>query len=126
MKKAVAFSQKAKNYLLDMCYTGEETSNKATASNVASQIELQRGNRPEMLSETKWSIERQIARFFSQRSTLAKTGLIKRSSSVIMNEDEEANADDPASELKTDRTRHKIWRDPQNLDEDNRRWYSCY
>lgn len=43
-----------------------------------------------------------------------------------MNEDEEANADDPASELKTDRTRHKIWRDPQNLDEDNRRWYSCY
>ena len=100
--------------------------NKATASNVASQIELQRGNRPEMLSETKWSIEQQIARFFSQRSALTKTGLIKRSSSVIMNEDEEANADDPASEVKTDRTRHKIWRDPQNLDEDNGRWYSCY
>ena len=36
-QKAAAFSQKAKNYLLDVCWTGEETS-KATASNVASQI----------------------------------------------------------------------------------------
>ena len=30
-QKAAAFSQKAKNYLLDVCLTGEETS-KATAS----------------------------------------------------------------------------------------------
>ena len=36
-QKTATFSQKAKNYLLDVCWTGEETS-KATASNVASQI----------------------------------------------------------------------------------------
>ena len=36
-QKAAAFSQKAKKYLLDVWWTGEETS-KATASNVASQI----------------------------------------------------------------------------------------
>ena len=36
-QKTATFSQKAKNYLLDVCWTGEETS-KATASNVTSQI----------------------------------------------------------------------------------------
>ena len=33
-QKAATFSQKAKNYLLDVCWTGEETG-KATSSNVA-------------------------------------------------------------------------------------------
>ena len=37
-KKAAAFSKKAKSYLLDMCWTGEKTSKKATASDVVSQI----------------------------------------------------------------------------------------
>ena len=36
-QKTATFSQKAKNYLLDVCWTGEETS-KATASDVTSQI----------------------------------------------------------------------------------------
>ena len=36
-QKAATFSQKAENYLLDVCWTREETS-KATASNVISQI----------------------------------------------------------------------------------------
>ena len=43
-----------------------------------------------------------------------------------MNEDEEADADDLASEVEADRTRQKITRDLQNLDEDCRRGYSCY
>ena len=36
-QKTATFSQKAENYLLDVCWTREETS-KATASNVTSQI----------------------------------------------------------------------------------------
>ena len=36
-QKAGAFSQKAKNYLLEVCWTGEET-REATAFNVAFQI----------------------------------------------------------------------------------------
>ena len=36
-QKTATFSQKAKNYLLDVCWTGEETS-KVTTSNVTSQI----------------------------------------------------------------------------------------
>ncbi|RMX40476.1 hypothetical protein pdam_00018829 [Pocillopora damicornis] len=36
-QKTATFSQKAKNYLLDVCWTWEETS-QATASNVTSQI----------------------------------------------------------------------------------------
>ena len=45
--------QKAENYLLDVCWTREET-NKATASNVISQIsrEFKRRHQPEMLSKT--------------------------------------------------------------------------
>ena len=43
-----------------------------------------------------------------------------------MNEDEEADANDLASEVETDRTRQKIRRDLANLDKDCRRGYSYY
>ena len=66
-----------------------------------------------MLSKTGWLIEQQIARYFSQLSALTKIGLLKRSPlvSVSMNEDEEADTDDLASKVETDRTRQKINRD---------------
>ena len=63
-----------------------------------------------MLSKTGWLIEQQIARYFSQLSALTKIGLLKRSplASVSMNE---ADTDDLASKVETDRTRQKINRD---------------
>ena len=60
-----------------------------------------------MLSKTDWLIELQIARYFSRLSTLTKIGLLKRSSSVSTNEDEEADTNDLASEVETDRTRQR-------------------
>ena len=51
-------------------------------------------------------MEKQIA-----LSALTKTGLLKRSPSVSMNEDEEADAHYLASEVETDRTGQKIRRD---------------
>ena len=68
-----------------------------------------------MLSKTDRLIEQQIARYFSRLSAETKIGLLTRSLSVNMNEDEEADADDLASEVETDRTRQKI-----------RRGYSCF
>ena len=99
------FSQKAKKYLLNVCRTGEETSKKCGFSN----MEFKRRHRPEMLYRTDWLIEQQIAWYFSRISSLIKAGLLKRFSSVIMNKDEEVDADDLVSE--TDRTRQKIRRD---------------
>ena len=66
-----------------------------------------------MLSKTDWLIEQQIARYFSRLSALKKIGLLKRSPFVSMNEDEETDADvdDLASEVETDRTTQKIRRD---------------
>ena len=64
-----------------------------------------------MLSKTDWLIEQQIARYFSRLSAVTKIGLLTRSPSVSMNEDEETDADDLASEVETDRTRQKIRRD---------------
>ena len=95
-----------------MCWTGEETS-KAAASNVASipNIEFKRRHRPKMLSKTDILIEQQIARYFNQLSAVTEIGLLTRSPSVSMNEDEKADADDLASEVKIDRTRQKIKRD---------------
>ena len=107
-QKAAAFSQKEKNYLLDVCWTGEETS-KARPPLMRPNIEFKRRHRPE-LSKTDWLIEQQIARYFSWLSTVTKIGLLTRSPSVNMNEDEEADADDLASEFETDRTRKKIRR----------------
>ena len=102
------FFQKEKNYLLDVCWTGEETS-KARPPLMRPNIEFKRRHRPE-LSKTDWLIEQQIARYFSWLSTVTKIGLLTRSPSVNMNEDEEADADDLASEFETDRTRKKIRR----------------
>ena len=56
-----------------------------------------------MLSKTHRLIEQQIARYFSQLSTVTKIGLLMRSPSVNMNEEEEADANDLASEVETDR-----------------------
>ena len=106
------FSQKAKKYLLNVCRTGEETSKKCGFSN----MEFKRRHRPEMLYRTDWLIEQQLAGYFSRISALTKAGLLKRFSSVSMNKDEEVDADDLVSE--TDRTRQKIRRDLENLDED--------
>ena len=57
-------------------------------------------------SKTDWLIEQQIARYLSRLCWL-----FTRSPSVSMNQDEEADADDLASEVETDRTRQKIRRD---------------
>ena len=69
-QKAAAFSQKEKNYLLDVCWTGEETS-KARPPLMRPYIEFKRRHRPE-LSKTDWLIEQQIARYFSWLSTVTK------------------------------------------------------
>ena len=55
-------------------------------------------------------VEQQIARYFRRLSAVTKIGLLTRSLSVNMNDDEEADADDLASEVETDRTRQKIRR----------------
>ena len=78
--KSATFSQKAENYLLDVCWAREETS-KATASNVISQIsrEFKRRHKPEMLSKTDRLIQKQIARYFSRLSAVTKIGLLMKS-----------------------------------------------
>ena len=55
-----------------------------------------------MLSKTDWLIEKQIARYLSRLSAVKKICLLTRSPSVNMNEEEEADADDLASEFETD------------------------
>ena len=64
-----------------------------------------------MLSKNDMLIEQQIARYFNQLPAVTEIGLLTRSPSVSMNEDEKADADDLASEVKIDRTRQKIRRD---------------
>ncbi|RMX49999.1 hypothetical protein pdam_00016669 [Pocillopora damicornis] len=73
------------------------TCGKATASNVSSQISSLRDD----TGQTDWLIEQQVAQYFSRLSA---------SPSVSMNEDEEVDADDLASQVETDRTRQKIRR----------------
>ena len=109
-QKTATFSQKAENYLLDVCWTREETS-KATASNVISQISRLRDDTSQKCCLTDLLIQRQIARYFSGLSAVTKIGLLMRSPSVNTNKEGEADANDLASEFETDRTRQKIRRD---------------
>ena len=110
-QKAVAISQRAKNYLADMFWTGEETGKKATASDVASKRKSSRGDTGQkMFSKTDW-LTKQIALYFSWLSVLTRTGLLQRSPAVSMTEEEEVDADELALEVTTDRTRQKIRRD---------------
>jgi len=98
----VAFSEKAKSYLLDMFWMGEETGKKATASDVAFQMNTLRDETGQkMFIKIDWLTEQQIARYFSRLSALIKSGRLLRTCSVSMNEDEEADADDLAVEAET-------------------------
>ena len=107
-RKAVAFFLRAKNYLADEFWTGEETGKKATASDMAPKMKSSRDDTGQkMFSKTDWLTEQQIARYFSWLSALTRTGLLRRSPSVRMTEDEEADADKLALEVDTDRTRQK-------------------
>ena len=107
-RKAVAFFHRAKNYLADVFWTGEETGKKATASDMAPKMKSSRDDTGQkMFSKTDWLTEQQIARYFSRLSALTRTGLLQRSPSVSMTEDEEADADELALEVNTDRTRQK-------------------
>ena len=109
-QKSAAFSQKAKNYLLDKVGQGRKLVRQPPLMWLP-ECPVYRQDRPEMLSETDWLIEQQIARYFSRLSVLTKVVLLKRSPSVSMNEDEKADADDLASEVESGRTRQKIRRD---------------
>lgn len=58
-----------------------------------------------MVSKTDWLIEQQIAPYFNLLFALTKTGLLKGSPAVSMDKDEEAIADDLASDVETVCTR---------------------
>lgn len=111
-RKSVAFSEKAKSYLLDMFWMGEETGKKATASDVAIRMKSLRDETGQkMFTKIDWLTEQQIARYFSRLSALNKSGQLPRTSSVNMNEDEEADADDLAAEAENVRRRQQIRRE---------------
>lgn len=111
-RKSVAFSEKAKSYLLDLFWMGEETGKKATASDVAFRMKSLRDETGQkMFSKIDWLTEQQIARYFSRLSALNKSGQLPRTSSVNMNEDEEGDADDLAAEVETDQRRQQIRRE---------------
>lgn len=111
-RKPVAFSEKAKSYLVDVFWAGEETGKKANASFVASRMKsLRDENGQKMFTKTDWLTEQQIARYFSRLSALNKAGRLQRTHSSLMNEDEEADADDLVVEAEAVRTRQQIRRD---------------
>lgn len=112
-RKSVAFSEKAKNYLVDLFWIGEETGKKANASDVASRMKSLRDEvtGKKMFAKTDWLTEQQIARYFSRLSTLNKSGQLQRTRTISMDEDEEAEADNLAAEFETVRTRQQIRRE---------------
>ena len=111
-RKSVAFSEKAKSYLLDVFWMGEETGKKATASDVALRMKSARNETGQKIfSKIDWLTEQQIARYFSRLSALNKSGQLPRTSSVSMNEDEEVDADELAAEIETVQRRQQIRRE---------------
>ena len=108
----MAFLEKPKSYLLDMFWMREETGKKATASDVAFRMKSLRDETGQkMFTKINWLTEQQITRYFSRLSALNKSGQLQRTSSVSMNEGEEADADDLAAEAETVRRRQQIRRE---------------
>ena len=108
----MAFSEKAKSYLLDVFWMGEGTGKKATASDVALRMKSVRNETGQKIfSKIDWLTEQQIARYLSRLSALNKSGQLPRTSSVSMNEDEEADADELAAEIETVQRRQQIRRE---------------
>ena len=82
-----------------MCWTGEETN---TGNR---QIKSLKDDAGQMLSETDWLIEIDYQSTSVDYQCPDKTWFVEGFSSLSMNEDEKADADDLASEVETDRTR---------------------
>ena len=107
--KSVAFSEKAKNFLVEVFWTGEETGKKANASEVASRMRSLRDDTGQkMFAKTDWLTEQQIARYFSRLTALNKSGHLQRTRAVSLNEDLETEDDDLAAETETIQTRQQI------------------
>ena len=100
-RKSVAFSEKAKNYLVDVFWTGDETGKKANNSEVASRMKSLRDDTGQnMFSKTDWLTEQQIARYFSRLTALNKSCHLQRTRAVSLNEDEETEDGDLVAELR--------------------------
>ena len=100
--KSVVFSEKAKNFLVEVFWTGEETGKKANASEVASKMKSLRDDTGQkMFAKTDWLTEQQIARYFSRLTALNKSGHLQRTRAVSLNEDLETEDDDLAAETET-------------------------
>jgi len=73
-RKSVAFSEKAKSFLLDIFWMEEKTGKKATASDVAFRVKSLRDETGQkMFTKIDWLTEQQIARYFSRLSALNKS-----------------------------------------------------
>ena len=91
---------------------GRKQERRTNASSVASRMKFLRDeNGQKMFTKTDWLTEQQIARYFSRLSALNKAGRLQRTYSSLMNEDEEADADDLVVEAEAVRTRQQIRRD---------------
>ena len=116
-RKSIAFSEKAKKYLVDVFWTAEETGKKANASEVASRMKPLRDDMgQEMFAKTDWLTEQQIARYFSRLAALNKSGHLQSTRAVSLNEDEETEDDDLAAETETIRTRQQDKERPRAFD----------
>lgn len=94
-------SEKAKNYLVDMFWTRDETDKKANDSEVASRMKSLRDDTGQnMFAKTDWLTEQQIARYFSRLTALNKSGHLQRTRAVSLNEDEETEDGDLVAELR--------------------------
>ena len=101
-RKSVAFSEKAKNFLVDVFWTVETTGKKANASEVASRMNSLRDDTGQkMFAKTEWSTEQQIARYFSRLTELNKSVHLQRTRAVSLNGDEETEDGDLAAETET-------------------------
>ena len=106
-RKSVGFSEKAKNFLVDVFWTGEETGKKANASEVASRMKSLRDDTGQkMFAKTDWLTEQQFARYFRRLTALNKSFHLQRTRAVTLNEDGETEDDDLAAETETIQTKH--------------------
>ena len=108
-KKSTRFSERARSFLQDTFFQGEQTGVKANPADIASKMRsLRTENGIKLFTKEEWLSTLQVARYFSRLSALNKRGILQRNVSASQEEEEDL---DYVSEIEAMETRFQIRRE---------------
>ena len=87
-RKCSRFTEKVKNFLLELFLLGEETGRKVTPPDASRRIRTlcREGTNQSLFDKEEWLTAQQIASYFSRLATLKKTGKLPQANDINLDD----------------------------------------